>query len=114
VRDFAESNDAAIDQKLADSALKRLSVDKIGLDGQDRKYLQYIAKHYDGGPVGVETIAAGLSEERDTLEETIEPFLLQAGFIQRTPRGRMLTKTAFEHLGLPFVQKTSPEDLFDK
>lgn len=115
VRDFAENEGKAIDSALADMALKRLEVDQIGLDGQDRKYLQYIAQHYDGGPVGVETIAAGLSEERDTLEETIEPFLLQAGFIQRTPRGRMLTKTAFEHLGLPFVQKQAdPADLFDE
>ncbi len=114
VRDFAEAEGVQIDAELSDMALKRLEVDSTGLDSQDRKYLQYIAKHYDGGPVGVETIAAGLSEERDTLEETIEPFLLQAGFIQRTPRGRMLTKTAFEHLGLPFVQKTAPQDLFDE
>jgi Holliday junction DNA helicase RuvB len=114
VRDFAENAGVQIDKNLADSALKRLAVDGIGLDAQDRKYLQYIAKHYDGGPVGVETIAAGLSEERDTLEETIEPFLLQAGLIQRTPRGRMLTKTAFEHLDLPFVQKKLEEDLFSE
>ena len=114
VRDFAENAGQQIDNNLADMALKRLEVDNIGLDGQDRKYLQYIAKHYDGGPVGVETIAAGLSEERDTLEETIEPFLLQAGLVQRTPRGRMLTKTAFEHLGIPFVQKKVETDLFDQ
>ena len=114
IRDFAEADNAAIDKKLADSALARLDVDKIGLDGQDRKYLRYIASHYDGGPVGIETIAAGLSEERDTLEETIEPYLLQQGFIQRTPRGRMLTQSAFAHLGLKMPENLTKEnpDLF--
>lgn len=112
VRDFAEAENTNIDAQLADMALKRLEVDSAGLDAQDRKYLSYIAKHYDGGPVGIETIAAGLSEERDTLEDAVEPFLLQAGLIQRTPRGRVLSKTAFEHLGLPFVQKKLEQDLF--
>lgn len=110
VRDFAEAEGSAVNKKLADLALGRLEVDHVGLDAQDRKYLTYIAKHYDGGPVGVETIAAGMSEDRDTIEETIEPFLLQAGLIQRTPRGRMLSKTAFEHLGLPCVLKDLAQD----
>lgn len=101
VRDFAHAEGKTqIDKALADSALTRLEVDSMGLDSADRRYLHYIAKHYDGGPVGVETIAAALSEQRDAIEETIEPFLLQTGFIQRTPRGRMLTATCFKHLGL--------------
>jgi len=101
VRDFAHADKKdTIDKKLADSALKRLEVDELGLDSADRRYLRYIADHYQGGPVGVETIAAALSEQRDAIEETIEPFLLQVGFLQRTPRGRMLTATCFAHLGL--------------
>jgi Holliday junction DNA helicase RuvB len=101
VRDFAHASDKNnIDATLADHALKRLEVDAIGLDSADHRYLRYIADHYQGGPVGVETIAAGLSEQRDAIEETIEPYLLQVGFIQRTPRGRMLTQTCFKHLGI--------------
>jgi Holliday junction DNA helicase RuvB len=101
VRDFAHADDKNnIDAKLTDHALKRLEVDNIGLDSADHRYLRYIADHYQGGPVGVETIAAGLSEQRDAIEETIEPYLLQIGFIQRTPRGRILTQSCFQHLGL--------------
>jgi Holliday junction DNA helicase RuvB len=101
VRDFAHAaGKDTVDQKLADGALKRLEVDALGLDSADRRYLTYIAEHYSGGPVGVETIAAGLSEQRDAIEETIEPYLLQIGFVQRTPRGRMLTTGCFAHLGL--------------
>lgn len=101
VRDFAHAaNKRSIDRALADGALSRLEVDAMGLDSADRRYLRFIAEHYAGGPVGVETCAAGLSEQRDSLEETIEPYLLQMGFIQRTPRGRMLTDGAFHHLGL--------------
>jgi Holliday junction DNA helicase RuvB len=101
VRDFAHAADKnVIDARLADHALKRLEVDALGLDSADHRYLRYIAEHYQGGPVGVETIAAGLSEQRDAIEETIEPYLLQIGFIQRTPRGRMLTQGCFAHLGL--------------
>ena len=107
VRDFAHAaGDKDISQKLAANALSRLEVDKLGLDSSDRRYLTYIAQHYAGGPVGVETLAAGLSEQRDGIEETIEPYLLQIGFIQRTPRGRMLTATAWNHLGLP-IPKTA-------
>jgi holliday junction DNA helicase RuvB len=81
--------------------LRRLEVDGRGLDGMDRRYLRAIADHYGGGPVGVETMAAALGEQRDVLEEVIEPYLIQQGFVQRTPRGRLLTETAFRHLDLP-------------
>jgi Holliday junction DNA helicase RuvB len=101
VRDFAHVAKAtAIDRKLADRALIALEVDGAGLDAMDRRYLTTIAVHYGGGPVGVETIAAALSEPRDAIEEIIEPFLIQQGLIQRTPRGRLLTGHAFRHLGL--------------
>ncbi|MEM7506787.1 MAG: Holliday junction branch migration DNA helicase RuvB [Pseudomonadota bacterium] len=85
---------------LADNALSRLGVDHKGLDGADRRYLSMIAEHYQGGPVGIETMAAALSEARDALEEVIEPYLMQAGLVNRTPRGRMLTQGAWRHLGL--------------
>jgi Holliday junction DNA helicase RuvB len=101
VRDFAHvAKAAAIDRKIADRALGELEVDKAGLDAMDRRYLSTIALNYGGGPVGVETIAAALSEPRDAIEDIIEPFLIQQGFIQRTPRGRLLTSHAFKHLGL--------------
>ena len=101
VRDFANvENAAAIDRKLADRALLALEVDAAGLDAMDRRYLTTIALNYGGGPVGVETIAAALSEPRDAIEEIIEPFLIQRGLVQRTPRGRLLTPHAFRHLGL--------------
>jgi len=101
VRDFASVEGAArVDRRLADKALLALEVDQAGLDAMDRRYLSMIAQHYGGGPVGVETIAAALSEPRDAIEDIIEPFLIQCGFIQRTPRGRLLTPHAFKHLGL--------------
>ncbi|MFO1241599.1 MAG: Holliday junction branch migration DNA helicase RuvB [Rickettsiales bacterium] len=101
VRDFATAEKKkTVDAKLADSALLKLDVDHLGLDTADRRYLKFIAEHYQGGPVGIETVAAGLSEQRDNLEETVEPYLLQIGFLQRTPRGRVLTENAFKHLGL--------------
>jgi len=106
VRDFAHAAGRdSIDAPMADATLKRLEVDGLGLDSSDHRYLKFIAEHYDGGPVGVETIAAALSEARDTIEETIEPFLLQLGFLQRTPRGRVMTATAFKHLGLAAPKK---------
>ncbi|MFV0490791.1 MAG: Holliday junction branch migration DNA helicase RuvB [Pseudorhodobacter sp.] len=92
--------DGCLTREIADRALTRLSVDHIGLDGADRRYLRLLAEHYGGGPVGVETIAAALSEARDAIEEVIEPYLLQQGLIQRTPRGRMLAARAWRHLGL--------------
>jgi len=101
VRDFAHvDGDKAIDRTVADKALRALEVDAAGLDAMDRRYLRMIAENYGGGPVGVETIAAGLSEPRDAIEDIIEPYLIQKGFLQRTPRGRLLTSAAFKHLGL--------------
>ncbi len=101
VRDFALIDKAdVIDARIADAALGRLNVDDLGLDAMDRRYLMTMAEHYGGGPVGVETLAAALSEPRDSIEDIIEPYLIQQGLLQRTPRGRMLTLTAFGHLGL--------------
>jgi holliday junction DNA helicase RuvB len=102
VRDFAAvGGKAEIDAKVADAALTRLEVDGRGLDAFDRRYLKLIAESFGGGPVGVETIAAALGEARDAIEEVIEPYLLQQGLVQRTPRGRILTGNAYAHLGLP-------------
>ena len=101
IRDFAHAAGAEkVDRKLADKALLELEVDAAGLDAMDRRYLNTIAMNYGGGPVGVETLAAALSEPRDAIEEIIEPFLIQKGFLQRTPRGRLITSHAFKHLGL--------------
>ncbi len=102
VIDFAlVEGDGRLTQAIADRALTRLGVDHLGLDGADRRYLGLIAENYGGGPVGVETLSAALSESRDTLEEVIEPYLLQQGLIARTPRGRMLAHKGWTHLGLP-------------
>jgi Holliday junction DNA helicase RuvB len=102
VRDFAHVDGAkSVDRKVADRALAALEVDAAGLDSMDRRYLTTIATSYGGGPVGVDTLAAALSEPRDAIEDIIEPFLIQKGFVQRTPRGRLLTGHAFKHLGLP-------------
>jgi len=102
VRDFASvAGAAAIDRSVADKALAALEVDAAGLDAMDRRYLSTIAVNYGGGPVGVETLAAALSEPRDAIEDIIEPYLIQCGFLQRTPRGRLITVHAFRHLGLP-------------
>jgi len=101
VRDFAHVDGAkSIDRKVADRALRELDVDAAGLDAMDRRYLTTIAESYGGGPVGVDTLAAALSEPRDAIEDIIEPFLIQRGMVQRTPRGRLLTSHAFKHLGL--------------
>jgi Holliday junction DNA helicase RuvB len=102
VRDFAVvAGRVEVDEVVADAALARLEVDKRGLDGFDRRYLALIAEGFNGGPVGVETLAAALGEPRDALEEIVEPFLIQQGLVQRTPRGRMVTGQAYIHLGLP-------------
>ena len=101
VRDFATvSKLKSIDKKAADEALNRLDVDTKGLDALDRRYLGIIAKNYKGGPVGIETLSAALSEERDTIEEVVEPYLIQEGLLMRTPRGRALAEGAYQHLGL--------------
>ena len=101
VVDFAiVEGDGTVTQEVADRALTRLGVDHLGLDNADRRYLRLIAESYAGGPVGIETLSAALSESRDSLEDVIEPYLLQKGLIQRTPRGRMLAQAAWTHLGL--------------
>ena len=101
VRDFAAVEQVeAIDAAAADRALRRLEVDSLGFDALDRRYIALIAESFGGGPVGIETIAAALSEPRDAIEEIVEPFLIQQGFVQRTPRGRLLTPQAFRHMGL--------------
>jgi Holliday junction DNA helicase RuvB len=101
VRDFAsEKSENTISQITADYALKCLEIDSAGLDASDYRYLKFIAQNYRGGPVGIETIAAAIGEERDTVEDTIEPYLIQQGFVEKTPRGRVLTETAIKHLGV--------------
>ncbi len=113
VRDFAHAAGAeSIDAKTADASLSRLEIDALGLDAMDRRYLTMIADLYGGGPVGIETLAAGLSEPRDTIEDVIEPFLIQLGLIARTARGRCLNGRGYAHLGLP-APKGSQTGLFD-
>ncbi len=114
VADFATvEGDGTVTRPLADRALKRLGVDAAGLDEADRRYLSLVAEAYEGGPVGVETIAAAMSEARDAVEEVIEPFLLQQGFIQRTPRGRVLASRAWRHLGLAPPSRGPQPGLFE-
>ncbi len=111
VRDFAAvAGHATVTAKIADAALNRLEVDNLGLDSMDRRYLMMIADIYRGGPVGIETLAAGLSEARDTVEDVIEPYLIQSGLVARTARGRMLNAAAWKHLGLtpPATQAQLP------
>ncbi len=106
--------DGNLTRAIADRALTRLGVDNLGLDGADRRYLRLIADHYGGGPVGVETLSAALSEARDAIEEVIEPYLLQQGLIQRTPRGRMLGHLAWRHLGLEPPRPAAQGTMFDE
>jgi len=116
VRDFAlVANATTIERAIADEALTRLEVDSLGLDQLDRRYLFMIAQNFNGGPVGIETIAAGLSEPRDAIEDIIEPYLIQQGFIQRTPRGRVLTSKAWSHIQLipPKAQTVEQIGLFN-
>ncbi len=114
VVDFAVvEGDGRVTQALADGALTRLGVDALGLDGADRRYMKLMAEHYGGGPVGIETLSAALSESRDALEEVIEPYLLQQGLIQRTPRGRMLGASGWRHLGLAAPKPKDQQDLFE-
>ena len=106
VRDFAQvEGAAAITAAIADAALDRLEVDRIGLDHTDRRMLLTMIQKFAGGPVGLETLAAAISEESDTIEDVYEPYLLQLGFINRTPRGRIVTRAAYEHLGIPYVEE---------
>jgi Holliday junction DNA helicase RuvB len=114
VRDFAEvDHDGRITEAIANDALNRMEVDTYGLDEMDRKFLLAIIEKFDGGPVGLGTIAAALHEEKDSIEEIIEPYLMQIGFLNRTPRGRMATRHAFEHLGLNPGNSISPPSLFE-
>ncbi len=114
VRDFGVVAKAKeVDNQIADKALKRLDVDNYGLDAFDRRYLQCIAVNYGGGPVGADTLAAALSEERDTIEEVIEPFLMKLGFLQRTPRGRVISDLGCEYLGIPRFKPKAGSKQFD-
>lgn len=113
VRDFAEvEGSGRIDLPIVQLTCDRLGVDRAGLDEMDRRLLTVIIDHYDGGPVGVETLAAALAEARDTIEDVYEPYLLQQGFIGRTPRGRVATRTAYEHLGVPYRASSPQGTLF--
>jgi Holliday junction DNA helicase RuvB len=111
VRDYAQVvADGIITLEVARAALASLEVDELGLDENDRRLLRAIIEMFDGGPVGLSTLAAALAEEVDAIEDVYEPFLLQLGFLQRTPRGRIANRRAYEHLGLPYAEKTSPSD----
>lgn len=115
VRDFYDASGVDVaDLTLVNDALSRLDVDASGLDSMDRLYMRCIAENYDGGPVGVETLAAALSEQRDMIEDVIEPYLMQQGFVQRTPRGRMISAKGFTHLGLKQKPKKGQMDLLDE
>jgi Holliday junction DNA helicase RuvB len=110
VRDFAEvEGDGRIDEHIVQLTCDRLEVDNSGLDEMDRRLLSILIDHYEGGPVGVETIAAALAEPRDTIEDVYEPYLLQQGFLGRTPRGRVATRKAYEHLGVPWTRGSGPQ-----
>ncbi len=113
VRDFAEvEGDGSIDSKIVKLTCERLEVDASGLDEMDRRLLRILVEHYRGGPVGVETLAAALAEPRDTIEDVYEPYLLQQGFLGRTPRGRVANKKAYDHLGVPFEEPARQAKLF--
>ena len=116
MRDFAQVKaDGTVDARVAGAALEMLEVDPQGLDLMDRKLLEAIINKFDGGPVGIDSLAAAIGEERDTIEDVIEPYLIQHGYLQRTPRGRMATQTTWRHLGLvpPKVAGDSAGGLFD-
>ena len=105
VRDFAQVvGDGVITSAIADEALQQLDVDKMGLDRIDRRVLHCIIEKYNGGPVGIDTISAAVSEERETIEDVYEPYLMQLGFLARTTRGRVATKLAYEHLGIAWTE----------
>jgi len=113
VRDYAQVRaDGVITAEVARQALKLLEVDSLGLDEVDRKIIETIIHKFNGGPVGIDTIAASISEEADTIMDVYEPYLLQLGFIDRTPRGRVATKLAYEHLGLPYEEREGQATLF--
>ena len=110
VRDYAQvMADGTVNQKVAVEALSKLEVDPIGLDEIDHKVLHTIIEKFNGGPVGLDTIAASISEEADTIMDVYEPYLLQLGFLERTPRGRLVTPLAYQHLGLPYNREKPPQ-----
>ena len=109
IRDFAlVKGNGTITSKIASMALEALEIDELGLDNVDRRMLEAIIKYYSGGPVGLDTLAATIGEEAITIEDVYEPYLMQIGFLARTPRGRCVTKLAYEHLGIPFIPQTAP------
>jgi Holliday junction DNA helicase RuvB len=113
VRDYAEvKSDGIVSKEIADLALKMLDVDKVGLDMMDRKLLLSIIEKFSGGPVGVENLAAAIGEERDTIEDVLEPYLIQQGYLQRTPRGRIATMLTYQHFGLVMPTQSSAPGLF--
>lgn len=117
VRDFAQViAGGVITRDVADHALAKLEIDSLGLDASDKRMIQTVIHHYNGGPVGLDTLAATIGEESDTIEDVYEPYLMQIGFINRTPRGRMVTKRAYDHFGIPFMQQDSADNIsmFDK
>ncbi len=112
VRDFAQVvAGGVITSEVADHALERLEIDSLGLDASDKRMIQTVISHYNGGPVGLDTLAATIGEESDTIEDVYEPYLMQIGFINRTPRGRMVTKRAYDHFGIPYLQQESGENI---
>jgi holliday junction DNA helicase RuvB len=112
VRDFAEvKHNGKVNQEIAGAGLAMLDIDGVGMDMMDRKLLLAIIEKFNGGPVGLDNLAAAIGEERDTIEDVLEPYLIQQGYLQRTPRGRMATPTAYRHLGLP-GEKTASGDLW--
>jgi Holliday junction DNA helicase RuvB len=109
VRDYAQVRaDGRITEPVAEAALALLEVDSLGLDDMDRRVIVTIIDKFDGGPVGLETIGAAVSEESDTIMDVVEPYLLQLGFLERTPRGRVATRRAYEHLQIPYAEKDQP------
>jgi holliday junction DNA helicase RuvB len=113
VRDFAQvKRDGKVDKEIADAALKMLDVDKVGLDTMDRRLILSIIEKFSGGPVGVENLAAAIGEERDTIEDVLEPYLIQQGYLQRTPRGRMATLLAYQHFGVVAPSRDGASELF--
>jgi Holliday junction DNA helicase RuvB len=115
VRDFAQvTGNGTITREIADHALLRMEVDREGLDVMDRKILRVLLEKFGGGPVGVETISASVSEERDTIEDVYEPFLIQRGFLKRTPRGRVATPAAWKHLGIAAPKTAAQDSLFEE
>ncbi len=112
VRDFAQiESDGVITRSIADHALEKLEIDHLGLDSGDKRMLRTVIEHYGGGPVGLDTLAATIGEESDTIEDVYEPYLMQIGFIHRTPRGRVVTKRAYDHFGIPYAQENSAENI---